>query len=160
MSCRCMPRLYPSVFLLVLVTLTGCTTARLAYRDPGLTRDVLEQGLRALQNDVLAVPVYKTVVPSALHQAEQFETVQNCDCIVFTSSSTVHNFFEYSTPAVLQELKDMAIACIGPITEGALRKHEFRARIVPEKYDFTSLAEAIIKYYKELRSSRVEEVKR
>ena len=44
MSCRCMPRLYPSVFLLVLVTLTGCTTARLAYRDPGLTRDALEQG--------------------------------------------------------------------------------------------------------------------
>ena len=58
-------------------------------------------GLRPLQNDVPAVPVYKTVVPSALHQTEQFETVQNCDCIVFTSSSTVHNFFEYSTPAVL-----------------------------------------------------------
>ena len=39
-----MPRLYPSVFLLVLVTLTGCTTTHLAYRDPGLTRDALEQG--------------------------------------------------------------------------------------------------------------------
>jgi uroporphyrinogen-III synthase len=71
----------------------------------------------------------------------------------------VHNFFEYSTPAVLQELKDMAIACIGPITEGALRKHGFSAGIVPEKYDFTSLAEAIIKYYKELRSGGVQELR-
>ena len=135
------------------------TGARILIPRAQQARDVLEQGLRPLQNDVLAVPVYKTVVPSALHQTEQFETVQNCDCIVFTSSSTVHNFFEYSTPAVLQELKDMAIACIGPITEGALRKHGFSAGIVPEKYDFTSLAEAIIKYYKELRSGGVKELR-
>ena len=81
------------------------TGARILIPRAQKARDVLEQGLRALQNDVLAVPVYKTVVPSALHQTEQFETVQNCDCIVFTSSSTVHNFFEYSTPAVLQELE-------------------------------------------------------
>ena len=60
-----------------------------------------------------------------------------------------------ATPAVLQELKDMAIACIGPITEGALRKHGFTARIVPLQYDFRSLAEAIINYYE-----RVEELKR
>jgi len=128
------------------------TDARILIPRAQKTRDTLEQGLRALGNDVLPVPVYKTVVPAALHQTEQFQIVQNCDCMVFTSSSTVHNFFEYSTPAVLQELKDMAIACIGPITEGALRKHGFNARIVPEKYDFTSLAEAIIKYYRELKS--------
>jgi uroporphyrinogen-III synthase len=77
--------------------------------------------------------------------------VQNCDCIVFTSSSTVHNFFDYSSPAVMQELKDMAIACIGPITEGALRRHGFSAQIVPAQYDFKSLAEAIIKYYEKVK---------
>jgi uroporphyrinogen-III synthase len=41
----------------------------------------------------------------------------------------------------------MVMACIGPITEGALRKRGFNAHIVPEKYDFVSLAEAIIKFY-------------
>jgi len=127
------------------------TGARILIPRAQKTRDVLDQGLRALPNEVLSVPIYKTVVPSALQQAEQFAIVQNCDCIVFTSSSTVHNFIEYATPAILLELKDMAIACIGPITEGALRKHGFTARIVPAQYDFRSLAEAIINYYKAVK---------
>jgi uroporphyrinogen-III synthase len=47
----------------------------------------------------------------------------------------------------MPELRDMVMACIGPITEGSLRKRGFNAHIVPEKYDFVSLAESIIKFY-------------
>jgi uroporphyrinogen III methyltransferase / synthase len=111
------------------------------------TRDVLDLGLRALNNEVLAVPVYKTVIPPELQYAETFKSLHPGDCIVFTSSSTVHNFFDSVPSGVLPELRDMVMACIGPITEGSLRKRGFNAHIVPEKYDFVSLAEAIIKFY-------------
>jgi uroporphyrinogen III methyltransferase/synthase len=110
-------------------------------------RDVLEVGLRALNNEVMAVPVYKTVMPPELQSAESFKMLHPGDCLVFTSSSTVHNFFDSVPASVLPELRDMVMACIGPITEGALRKRGFNAHIVPERYDFTSLAEAIIRFY-------------
>jgi len=110
-------------------------------------RDVLELGLRALSNDVLAVPVYKTVIAPELQHAETFKSLRPGDCLVFTSSSTVHNFFDSAPSGVLPELREMIMACIGPITEGALRKRGFSAHIVPATYDFASLAEAIIKYY-------------
>ena len=45
----------------------GITGARILIPRAQKTRDVLDQGLRGLANEVLAVPVYKTVVPSALH---------------------------------------------------------------------------------------------
>jgi uroporphyrinogen III methyltransferase/synthase len=110
-------------------------------------RDVLELGLRELNNEVLAVPVYKTVIPPELQYAETFKSLHPGDCLVFTSSSTVHNFFDSVPSGVLPELRDMVMACIGPITEGALRKRGFNTQIVPERYDFVSLAEAIIRFY-------------
>ncbi len=110
-------------------------------------RDVLEVGLRALNNEVMSVPAYKTVMPPELQSAESFKMLHPGDCLVFTSSSTVHNFFDSVPAGVLPEMRDMIMACIGPITAGALRKRGFNAHIVPERYDFNSLAEAIIKFY-------------
>jgi uroporphyrinogen III methyltransferase/synthase len=110
-------------------------------------RDVLESGLIELNNDVRAVPVYKTIAPQELRHAETFKSIYPGDCVVFTSSSTVHNFFDFAPPAVLSELCHMVLACIGPVTETALRKHGYSAHIIPESYDFDSLAQAIIRYY-------------
>ncbi len=114
-------------------------------------RDVLENGLAALNNEVCVAPVYRTVRSEVPGSDWKFDSLRAGDCMVFTSSSTVHNFFALAPPAFLQELRDMVIACIGPITESALRSHGFSAHIMPEKYDMVSLAEAIIKYYKELK---------
>ncbi len=110
-------------------------------------RDVLETGLAELNNEVCAVPVYKTAVPPELQHRESFTVIYPGDCIVFTSSSTVHNFFDFAPPAVLSELRTMVMACVGPITESALRKHGYAAHIMPERYDFESLAQAIISYF-------------
>jgi uroporphyrinogen III methyltransferase/synthase len=133
----------------------GVTGVRILIPRAQEGRDVLETGLRALNNDVCVAPVYRTVVPERTDLTEKLDALRVADCVVFTSSSTVHNFFSILPQGFVQELHYMVLACIGPITANTLRKYGFAPHIIPESYDLPSLAEAIINYYSTLRSQGV-----
>ncbi len=66
------------------------------------------------------------------------------DMVVFTSSSTVFSFFENFKDFDISFIK---FACIGPVTEKALKSFGYRASVVAKKYTEEGLFEAILEFF-------------
>ncbi|MGM0423708.1 MAG: uroporphyrinogen-III C-methyltransferase [Thermodesulfobacteriota bacterium] len=109
-------------------------------------REVLPRELEQAGAEVRVLPVYRTVLAGenqedilqALHQGEiQFVT--------FTSSSTVHNFFQLIPAKELANHVDagLRLACIGPITAKSLEEYGFQADILPQEYTIQGLVQAL-----------------
>ena len=113
------------------------------------TRDLLVKELERLGARVTEVPVYRTLPASegarALRRALETRSV---DVVTFTSSSTVRHFVALITPRAAKTLlRDVALACIGPITADTAREFDLETRIMPSEYTIPALARAIIEYY-------------
>jgi len=104
-------------------------------------RDTLTDGLRRLGADVERIHIYHTVKPDNL-LAEKVKEVQDADIVIFTSSSTVKNFFSLvsSTKANL--------ASIGPITSQTICEFGREPDIVATEHTINGLLEAILGNYK------------
>jgi uroporphyrinogen III methyltransferase/synthase len=72
---------------------------------------------------------------------ENVEAVDDADWITFASAQTVRNFME----AVGGRPIRAKIACIGPITAKAARQAGLKVAVVPKKYTFDALIQAIVK---------------
>jgi len=71
------------------------------------------------------------------------------DLITFTSSSTVKNFKAILPDNVFEtQMKDITIACIGPITADTAKNLGFDVHIVANSFTIPGLCEAILDYYK------------
>ncbi|MCH8208581.1 MAG: uroporphyrinogen-III synthase, partial [Nitrospinae bacterium] len=71
------------------------------------------------------------------------------DVIAFTASSTVKNFMELMGEDCKDELKKIAIACIGPITAQTAQDLGLKVDVVPTDYTIESLVQAIEDFYSE-----------
>jgi len=69
------------------------------------------------------------------------------DIITFTSSSTVKNFLELTGEKFLPSIKNIKIACIGPVTEKTAREAGLNVEIIPEQYTVSSLLDAIESFF-------------
>ncbi|MBQ9537530.1 MAG: uroporphyrinogen-III C-methyltransferase [Desulfovibrionaceae bacterium] len=110
-----------------------------------VARDVLPERLTKLGATVQVVPIYTTEA-CATGQAEITERLKNgnINCISFTSTSTVHNFFKLVDPALLHEHPEVQLAAIGPITAKTLATYGLNCHIQPANYTIPDLAQAII----------------
>ena len=81
-------------------------------------RDVLPKGLKKMGAEVDVVETYRTIKPKGgAKRLRRLLTDGNIDAITFTSSSTVNHFAELLKKEDLQKLlKDIIIACIGPVS--------------------------------------------
>jgi len=71
------------------------------------------------------------------------------DLITFTSSSTVKNFKAILPDNIFEtQMKDITIACIGPITADTAKNLGFDVHIVANSFTIPGLCEAILNYYK------------
>jgi uroporphyrinogen III methyltransferase/synthase len=114
-----------------------------------VARDVLPDTLREWGVEVDVVPAYQTVLPSAM-SADILEMLRAgaIDCITFTSSSTVSNFFSlFDRDEILARLRDVAVASIGPITSQTAREHGLKIDIQPKDYTIKALAQAICDHF-------------
>jgi uroporphyrinogen III methyltransferase/synthase len=104
-----------------------------------LTIELTKMG--AIVDEAIA---YRTVPETAdrTHARQRLEQ-EGADLIVFTSSSTVRNFFalKLKTPAGLQ------FASIGPVTTKTLSEFKTKPAIEAKKHDINGLVEAIRAYY-------------
>jgi len=120
------------------------------------SRDVLEGGLRRLGMEVTRVPIYRTVVPSALQQGVQ-EIVPAChddrragrrqpiDLVTVTSSSCVDHFAEALEAAgVADTIRHLRFASIGPVTSATVRERGGRIVIEAKTSTIEGLVEAIV----------------
>lgn len=73
---------------------------------------------------------------------ENVEAVDDADWITFASSQTVRNFME----AVGSRPIKAKIACIGPITAKTARGYGLKVAVIPKKFTFDALIQAIVKF--------------
>jgi uroporphyrinogen III methyltransferase/synthase len=114
-----------------------------------VARDVLPGTLREWGVEVDVVPAYQTILPSA-RSAEILDSLRAgaIDCVTFTSSSTVSNFFSlFERDEILSQLGNVAIASIGPITSETAGECGLKIDIQPDQYTIKALAQAICDYF-------------
>ncbi|SPF40890.1 Uroporphyrinogen-III synthase / uroporphyrinogen-III C-methyltransferase [Syntrophobacter sp. SbD1] len=113
-------------------------------------REVLPEKLRQWGAFVDVVPAYQTVLPEQ-DALKIRELLANCeiDCLTFTSSSTVSNFFSLIANEDLRYCKEkMAVACIGPVTAQTAEKFGLHTSIMPSEYTIRGLVDSIVSYFK------------
>ena len=112
-------------------------------------RDVLPKGLSELGAEVDVVEVYRTIRPrSGSKRLRRLLTEGEIDVIAFTSSSTVDHFAELLKKEDLKKLlKDIAIACIGPVTAKTAKEWGMKVHIQPKEYTILGLSRAIAEYF-------------
>ncbi|HVR87117.1 MAG TPA: uroporphyrinogen-III C-methyltransferase, partial [Planctomycetota bacterium] len=72
---------------------------------------------------------------------ENLDAVEDADWVTFASAQTVRNFIE----AVGHRPIRAKVACIGPITAAAARKAGLKVAVVPKKFTFDALLQAMVK---------------
>jgi uroporphyrinogen III methyltransferase/synthase len=95
------------------------------------------------------VPAYQTVLPEQdAHKIRALLTNCEIDCLTFTSSSTVSNFFALIGNEDLQRCGDrMAVACIVPITAETAANFGLKTSIMPAQYTVRGLVDSIVSYF-------------
>jgi len=113
-------------------------------------RDVLPDTLRKWGAQVDVVPAYQTVLPDGksaqiLHLLQKEEI----DCLTFTSSSTVGNFFGlFKRDEILPLLSKVMVACIGPVTAETAEKFGLKTAVMPSDYTIAALVAAICSHFR------------
>ena len=75
-------------------------------------------------------------------RARERLTAEGADLVVFTSSSTVRNFFA----AQLKLPSGVAMASIGPVTTKTLAEHGVKPAVEAERHDIEGLVGAIVDF--------------
>jgi uroporphyrinogen III methyltransferase/synthase len=120
---------------------------RILIPRAAVARDVLPRALAARGAQVEVVDAYRTVLPaSTLEPDIRLRLEQSAiDVVTFTSPSTVTNFALLSGEAdLLRLLREVVVACIGPITAEAAVSYGLTPTIVPREYTIPALVRAIV----------------
>ncbi len=115
-----------------------------------IARDILPDTLRERGAAVDVVTAYETGLPEE-RSAEILERLRAraIDCLTFTSSSTVSNFFSlFARDEILPLLAPVTVACIGPITAQTAVEHGLTVSIMPTEYTIPGLTDAIRDHYR------------
>jgi uroporphyrinogen III methyltransferase/synthase len=112
-------------------------------------REVIPQELEKLGARVTAPVSYRNILPDRLCPEALFALEKrSVDCITFTSSSTVHNLIQMMGSDLLVDmLKGVAVASIGPITSKTCRELGLKVDIEPELFTLMNLSEAIERHF-------------
>ncbi|MCX5834274.1 MAG: uroporphyrinogen-III synthase, partial [Deltaproteobacteria bacterium] len=118
-----------------------------------VARDVVPEGLKKLGAAVDVVTVYRTVRSG--YKKSDLQPLMDAgkvDVITFTSPSTVINFKlimgkEISLP------EKVKIACLGPVTAAAAKKHGFSVDIFQAHYTIPGMVKALADYFVRSRPS-------
>lgn len=113
-----------------------------------IARNVLPEKLTEMGALVEAVHAYKTIPGSGdADKLVDLLSQGKLHIATFTSSSTVKNFMVKLPPDAGQSmLKDVTIACIGPITAQTARDLGLTVHVEAEEYTIDGLLEAILQY--------------
>jgi uroporphyrinogen III methyltransferase/synthase len=144
-----MPETYQAEYLLEALSALPWNNQRVLIPRAEEAREILPEGLRQMGAEVLVVSAYKTVPAEEEKGALRERLIRaEVDCLTFTSSSTVINFLAlFSRQEILPLLKNVALACIGPVTAQTARDNGLKVSIVAEEYTIPGLVTAIEKHF-------------
>lgn len=107
-------------------------------------RYYLEEQLAKAGCHVESVKTYETL-PETEYSHQALEKIENdeIDLAVFTSPSTVNNFFQ-----IYKAKPNFRIASIGPITSAALKRRGYVPDIEAKEYTMAGIMNSILNFYK------------
>jgi uroporphyrinogen-III synthase len=115
-----------------------------------IAREALAVGLREKGATVDEIAAYRTIPgPGALQLAARLRT-HSIDAITFTSSSTVRYLLDGLQANGMPRgearglFADVAVVCIGPITEATAREEGLRVDAVADEYTADGLVKALV----------------
>lgn len=118
---------------------------RVLFPRADKARDVIPRELKRMGAHVDSPVAYRNIFPERLPPETLFALEKrSVDCITFTSSSTVQNLAAMlGEELMLDMLKGVAVAAIGPITSKSCRDLGLRVDVEPSSYTLDALAEAL-----------------
>jgi uroporphyrinogen III methyltransferase/synthase len=119
--------------------------SRVLFPRADKARDVIQRELKRMGAHVDSPVAYRNVFPERLPPETLFALEKrSVDCVTFTSSSTVQNLAAMlGEELMLDMLKGVAVASIGPITSKSCRDLGLKVDIEPESYTLDALADAL-----------------
>jgi len=127
----------------------GIKGLNILYPRVDKARDLIPKELEHMGAHVTSPIIYRNVLPDRLCP----ETIlalekRSIDCITFTSSSTVQNMAALlGTDLLINMLKGVTVASIGPVTSKSCRELGLRVDIEPSEYTLSALSAAIQSYF-------------
>lgn len=121
------------------------TGKRILYPRADRAREGIPRDLGSMGALVDSPVAYRTILPDKLLPEAVFALEKrSVDCITFTSSSTVQNLANLmGNDRMLDMLKGVAVASIGPITSNTCRGLGLKVDIEPQEYTLAALADAV-----------------
>jgi uroporphyrinogen III methyltransferase/synthase len=116
-----------------------------------VARDFLPRSLEVAGARVDCVTAYRTVRPETTDRArvEALLVGGGVDCVMFTSSSTVHNFAQlFDTRDLRPLLSGVRVACIGEVTSQTAAEYGLPTDVLPTEATTRALALAVAEYYR------------
>lgn len=119
--------------------------SRVLFPHADKARDVIPRELKRMGAHVDSPVAYRNVFPERLPPETLFALEKrSVDCITFTSSSTVQNLAAMlGEELMLDMLKGVAVASIGPITSKSCRDLGLKVDIESQSHTLDALAEAL-----------------
>jgi uroporphyrinogen-III synthase len=118
--------------------------SRLLLPQPVTTRDVLATGLRGAGAVVDVAPAYQTELNTdAAADVRRWLAAGQIDCALVTSPSTVRGLLAL-LDGDLETLRCIPLACIGPVTAGAVRALGMAPALVASEHSNDGLVAALI----------------
>ncbi len=126
----------------------GLAGARVLLPRGDLARDLLPTELRKAGAEVTAVTAYRTV-PADLDRGDpgirKLLREGGVDVVTFTSGSSVRNFARaLGGEQAADLLRQVEVACIGPVTAEAAAKLDIATTIMPAESTVPALLEAVV----------------
>jgi uroporphyrinogen III methyltransferase/synthase len=112
-----------------------------------IARELLKEGLEKLGAKVDNVVAYRTIQEEGNEELVDRLVEGDVDLITFTSSSTVDSLIKGLGNDYQELLKEVEIACIGPITAKTAENYGLEVTIIAKEYTIEGLLEAIKDYY-------------
>jgi uroporphyrinogen-III synthase len=117
---------------------------RVLIPSAAITRDVVAERLSKRGARVEMVEAYRNVIPNrAARRVPDVFRDPYPDWVTFASSSAVNNLVKLAGAEVLSRVK---IASIGPITTGAVRKHELSVAAEASPHSVEGLVQAVASF--------------
>ncbi len=119
--------------------------SRVLFPRADKARDVIPSELKRMGAQIDSPVAYRNIFPDRLPPETLFALEKrSVDCITFTSSSTVQNLAAMlGEELMLDMLKGVVVASIGPITSKSCRDLGLKVDIEPKVYTLDALAEAL-----------------
>ncbi|MFH0925384.1 MAG: uroporphyrinogen-III C-methyltransferase [bacterium] len=146
----CLPSEYRAEAVIDLLGKLSLKDQKILILRAEVAREILPEKLTELGAEVTLVKVYKTIQADGdVGYIKELLDDNKIDVITFTSSSTVKNFvemFKDEAGGVLELLKGVYIASIGPITDTTVKEFGLESTIIPKDYTIPALVRAIVEY--------------